>query len=261
MTGAGEAGRFIGFGEGAGAAQASRGRRERADVPASFIVLEGGEGAGKSLLAARLARRLEAAGIHTIEVREPGGTPAGEAARELLGKRLTPWGEAFAFLLARSELVSRVIKPALEGGAVVLCDRFRASTVAYQGYGRGLDLKRLAEANASAAQGLTPDLTLYLDLPPETGLQRKYKSVQPSLTLPDVPPELVVKASKADIEGPAVGREELAFHERVREGYRQQLAQAPEGTWLAIDATQPPEAVEAEAWAAVAALLRLPADG
>ena len=210
------------------------------EAPAGrFIVLEGGEGAGKSLLAARLARRLEAAGVHTIEAREPGGTPAGEAARDLLGQSLTPWGEAFAFLLARSELVSRVIKPALEGGAVVLCDRFRASTVAYQGYGRGLDLKRLAEANASAAQGLAPDLTLYLDLPPETGLRRK----------------------QGERGGPATGREGLAFHERVREGYRQQLAQAPEGTWLAIDATQPPEAVEAEAWAAVAALLRLPADG
>jgi len=168
---------------------------------------------------------------------------------------LTPWAEAFAFLLARSELVSRVIKPALGGGAIVLCDRFRASTVAYQGYGRGLDLKRLAEANAEATQGLVPDLTIYLDVPPETGLQRKYKSVQPSLTLPEVPPDLIVKASEADIEGPAVGRERLAFHERVREGYRQQLAQAPEGTWLEIDATQTPEAVEAAAWEAVAELL------
>ena len=204
-----------------------------------FIVLEGGEGAGKSLLAARLARRLEVAGIHTVEVREPGGTPAGEAARDLLGQSLTPWAEAFAFLLARSELVSRVIKPSLEAGATVLCDRFRASTVAYQGYGRGLDLRRLAEANASATQGLLPDLTIYLDLPPEVGLRRK----------------------RGEDGGPATGREGLAFHERVREGYRQQLAQAPEGTWLEIDATQPPEAVEAAAWEAIAKLLRIPAGG
>jgi len=198
-----------------------------------LIVFEGGEGAGKSLLATRLARRLEGAGVHTIEVREPGGTPAGEQARELLSQSLTPWGEAFAFLLARSELVARVIKPALANGATVLCDRFRASTVAYQGYGRGLDLKRLAEANAVATQGLVPDLTLYLDLPPEVGLKRK----------------------QDERGGPATGREGLAFHERVREGYHQQLAQAPEGTWVAIDATQAPEAVEAEAWEAVAALL------
>ncbi len=198
-----------------------------------FIVFEGGEGAGKSLLAARLARRLETAGVHTIEVREPGGTPAGEQARELLAQSLTPWGEAFAFLLARSELVARVIRPALASGATVLCDRFRASTVAYQGYGRGLDLKRLAEANATATQGLVPDLTIYLDLPPEVGLKRK----------------------QGERDGPATGREGLAFHERVREGYRQQLAQAPEGTWVEIAATQAPEAVEAEAWEAVAALL------
>ena len=201
-----------------------------------FIVFEGGEGAGKSLLAARLARRLETAGVHTIEVREPGGTPAGEQARELLSHALTPWAEAFAFLLARSELVSRVIKPALAGGATVLCDRFRASTVAYQGYGRELDLRRLAEANASATQGLVPDLTIYLDLPPEVGLRRK----------------------QGEREGPATGREGLDFHERVREGYHQQLAQAPEGTWVEIDATQPPEAVEAAAWEAVAALLGIP---
>lgn len=198
-----------------------------------FIVFEGGEGAGKSLLATRLARRLEAAGIHTIEVREPGGTPAGEQARELLSQSLTPWGEAFAFLLARSELVARVIRPALASGATVLCDRFRASTVAYQGYGRGLDLKRLAEANATASQGLVPDLTIYLDLPPEVGLKRK----------------------QGERGGPATGREGLAFHERVRVGYRQQLAQAPEGTWVEIDATQGPEMVEAEAWEAVATLL------
>ncbi len=203
-----------------------------------FIVLEGGEGAGKSLLATRLARRLEAAGVHTIDVREPGGTPAGELARELLAQSLTPWAEAFAFLLARAELVGRVITPALEGGATVLCDRFRASTVAYQGYGRGLDLKRLAEANASATQGLTPDLTIYLDLPPSVGLERK----------------------RGERGGPATGREGLAFHERVREGYRQQLAQAPAGTWLEIDASQPPQAVEAAAWEAVSRLLGLPAD-
>ena len=204
-----------------------------------FIVLEGGEGAGKSLLAARLARRLEVAGIHTVEVREPGGTPAGEAARDLLGQSLTPWAEAFAFLLARSELVSRVIKPSLEAGATVLCDRFRASTVAYQGYGRGLDLRRLAEANASATQGLLPDLTIYLDLPPEVGLRRK----------------------RGEGGGPATGREGLAFHERGREGYRQQLAQAPAGTWVEVDATQPPEAVEEAAWEAIAKLLRIPAGG
>ena len=203
-----------------------------------FIAFEGGEGAGKSLLAARLARRLEDAGVHTIEVREPGGTPAGERARALLTQPLTPWAEALAFLLARAELVSSVIAPALATGATVLCDRFCASTIAYQGYGRGLDLQRLAEANDAATQGLAPDLTIYLDAPPETGLRRK----------------------QGEREGPATGREGLAFHERVREGYRAQLAQAPAGTWLEIDATQTAEAVEAAAWEAVAGLLHIRPD-
>ncbi len=226
-----------------------------------FIVLEGGEGAGKSLLAARLARRLEGAGASLRMVREPGSTLAGEFARELLMQRLSTEAEAFAFMLARAELVDRVIKPALAEGATVLCDRFSASTIAYQGYGRGLDLRRLAEASAFAAQDLAPDLTIYLDVPPETGLDRKHQAIQPALDLPDMPAGDSAPTTPGDIGGPVVGREGLAFHERVREGYRRQLAQAPEGAWLAIDATQPPEAVEAEAWAAVADLLRLPADG
>ena len=202
-------------------------------------MFEGGEGAGKSLLAARIARRLERARVHTIEVREPGGTPAGEQVRELLSRPLTPWAEAFAFLLARAELVSQVIGPALAAGAIVLCDRFRASTVAYQGYGRGLDLRRLAEANASATGGLVPDLTLYLDIPPEIGLRRKL----------------------GDDEGPATGREQLAFHERVRGGYRAQLVQAPAGTWIELDATRPAEAVEDDAWRLLAERLGLPETG
>ncbi len=206
---------------------------------AHFIVFEGGEGAGKSLLASAIARRLERAGVHTIEVREPGGTPAGEQVRDLLSQQLTPWAEAFAFLLARAELVSQIIGPALEAGAIVLCDRFRASTIAYQGYGRGLDLRRLAEANASATGGLVPDLTIYLDLPAEVGLRRKL----------------------GDAEGPATGREQLAFHGRVRDGYRAQLAQAPAGTWVELDATHPPEAVEGDAWRLLADRLSLPTTG
>ncbi len=202
-----------------------------------FIAFEGGEGAGKSLLAARLAQRLEGAGVHTIEVRDPGSTPAGESARTLLAQPLTPWAEAFAFLLARAELVNRVITPALAAGVMVLCDRFHASTIAYQGYGRGLDLKRLADANASATQGLVPDLTIYLDVPPVIGLRRK----------------------QGEREGPATGCEGLAFHERVREGYRAQLAQAPAGTWLEINGTQPAAAVEAEGWRALTERLGLPA--
>lgn len=224
-----------------------------------FIALEGGEGAGKSLLAARLARRFERAGVRVVAVREPGSTPAGECVRDLLAGPLSPWAEAFAFLLARAELVNGVIRPALDAGATVLCDRFSASTLAYQGHGRGLDPRRLAEADGWATDGLAPDLTVYLDAPPATGLRRKLPESVPADQRPllDVPPD---PSGAAEGEGPATGREPLAFHERVRAGYRAQLASAPAGTWLEIDATQPPDAVEAAAWREIARRRGLPVD-
>ena len=227
-----------------------------------FIALEGGEGAGKSLLAARLARRFERAGVRVVAVREPGSTPAGERVRDLLAGPLSPWAEAFAFLLARAELVNGVIRPALDAGATVLCDRFSASTLAYQGHGRGLDPRRLAEADGWATGGLAPDLTVYLDAPPATGLRRKLPESVPADQRPllDVPPDPEARRGAAEGEGPATGREPLAFHERVRAGYRAQLAAAPPGAWLAIDATQPPDAVEAAAWREIARRRGLPID-
>ena len=225
-----------------------------------FIVLEGGEGAGKSLLAARLERRFERAGVHALTVREPGGTLAGRLARALLTRELSLWGEVFAFLLARAELVSHIIRPHLDQGGTVLCDRFQASTIAYQGYGCRLDPDKLKELNTYATGGLMPDLTIYLDLPPDSGLWRKYKAIQPTLPLSDIPPETVRQRDHGDIEGPAMGRRDMAFHERVREGYRAQLAAAPPGAWLEIDATQPAEAVEAAAWREIARRRGLPAE-
>ena len=227
-----------------------------------FIVLEGGEGAGKSLLAARLERRFERAGVPALTVREPGSTPAGERVRELLARPLSPWAEAFAFLLARAELVHGVIRPALEAGTTVLCDRFSPSTIAYQGHGRGLDAGRLAEACEWAADGLAPDLVVYLDAPPATGLRRKLPESVPADQRPllDVPPDTDARRGAAEGAGPATGREPLAFHERVREGYRAQLAATPPGAWLEIDATQPADAVEAAAWGEIARRRGLPAE-
>jgi dTMP kinase len=195
-----------------------------------FIVLEGGEGAGKSTLSAALEARLRAAGRDAVAVREPGSTAAGTAVRALLHEPLTPWAEAFAFLVARAQLVAEVIRPALERGAVVLCDRYEASTFAYQGYGRGLALAALRSANALATGGLSPDITLLLDLEPRLGLARK----------------------RGEVEAIRTGLEALAFHERVREGYRA-LAAAP--SWATIDATLPPAEVAVRAWSA---LERLP---
>ncbi|MCC7363495.1 MAG: dTMP kinase [Dehalococcoidia bacterium] len=197
-----------------------------------FIVLEGGEGAGKSTLAADLAARLRAAGRTVNLTREPGGTAAGELVRGLLHEPLQPWAETFAFMVARAELVAEVIRPALERGETVLCDRFAGSTFAYQGWGRGLALADLDRVNALATGGLAPDLVLYLDIPPEIGLARKH----------------------GETEAIRTGLEARAFHERVREGYRAQAAAAP-ATWVTIDALQPAAVVAELAWSAVAARL------
>ncbi len=199
---------------------------------ALFVVLEGGEGSGKSTLAEAIARRAEDTGREVVLVREPGGTPVGERVRELLHEPLTPWAETFAFLLARAQLVATVIQPALYRGAVVLCDRFSGSTFAYQGYGRGLDLGALRSANRLATGGLEPDLTIYVDIEPALGLARKRGEAEALLT----------------------GQEDLAFHQRVREGYRAQLA-ANHGSWFEVDGRQSPNDVADAAWGAVSARL------
>ena len=195
-----------------------------------FIVLEGGEGTGKSTLAAALGRRLVANGTDVELTREPGGTSVGELVRGLLHEELVPWAETFAFLTARAQLVTTVIRPALERGSTVICDRFAASTFAYQGYARGLDLALLRTANAIATGGLEPGLTLFLDLDPAVGLARK----------------------GGEAEAIRTGLEALAFHERVRAGYRALAAEAANGTWVTLDASLPPAEVEASAWAALA---------
>ena len=198
-----------------------------------LVVLEGGEGAGKSTLARALAAKLADAGEDVIRVREPGGTAAGEAIRELLHQPLSPWAETFAFLVARAQIVAEVIRPALDRGAVVICDRFEASTFAYQGFARGLDLDRLRAANTDATGGLQPDLTILLDLDPAIGLRRKH----------------------GETEAIRTGLEAEEFHQRVREGYLAQFSAAQAGRWLKLDATGEPEEIAAEAWAAVEGML------
>ena len=188
-------------------------------MPGAFIVLEGGEGAGKSTALAALALRLRAEGHEVVTCREPGGTPGGEAVRQLLQMDLSPWAETFAFMVARAELVTRVIRPALTRGDLVLCDRFDGSTYAYQGFGRGLSLDGLKGANTLATGGLAPGLVLWLDLDPERGLSRKH----------------------GETERIRTGDEALEFHQRVREGYRR-LA-AADRRWKRIDASHSPETV------------------
>lgn len=199
-----------------------------------LVTLEGGEGAGKSTQIARLAERARARGVEVLTCREPGGTPLGERLREALfglDGAPTALAELLTFSAARAELVATVMRPAIERGALVLCDRFTDSTLAYQGYGRGLDLPTIEAVNEAATGGLAPDLTLLLDLDPAAG-----------------------RARGAEGGTDYLEREALAFHERVRAGFRA-LAEREPQRWRVIDAAQDLDAVTAAAWVPVEALL------
>jgi dTMP kinase len=141
----------------------------------TLIVFEGIEGAGKTTQLVRLAARLAAAGIPHASFREPGGTPVGDAIRALLldpRRDISARAEALLFMASRAELVERALRPALSDGLVVLLDRFTLSTYAYQAEGRGLDERAVRAANVTATDGLVPDLTLLLRVPPATGEAR-----------------------------------------------------------------------------------------
>jgi dTMP kinase len=198
-----------------------------------FITLEGGEGVGKTTQQALLAERLQREGYACVSTREPGGTALGRALREILlhGDPLTPLAELFLYAADRAEHVQKCILPALAAGQVVVCDRFTDSTLAYQGYGRGLDLEKIRQLNHLATGGLQPHLTLWLDLPPEVGLAR---------------------SGLAD----RLEQERLEFHRRVHQGF-QALAAAEPQRIVRIDAGGSPLEVAARIWSVVQP--RLPA--
>ena len=194
-----------------------------------FITFEGGEGSGKSTQSEILARAMNDAGRTVLRIREPGGTELGESLRDLLLHRhagISPEAELLLFLAARAELVRSVIRPALDAGTVVICDRFADSTFAYQGYGRGLDLKRLRALNDWATGGLVPDLTVLLDVPVEAGLKRKHGELD------------------------VFQLEDVEFHRRVRDGYLA-LSGAEPKRWLVADGTQALELIARKISAAV----------
>lgn len=175
-----------------------------------FITFEGGEGSGKSTQAALLAERLRERGVPVRLLREPGGTPVGEAVRAILLDRdhldMDPGAELMLYAAARAQLVSQVIRPALAAGDIVLCDRFLDSTTAYQGSGRGLAPELIDSANHAATAGLLPDRTLLLDIEPSAGLVR------------------AVAHGAAD----RLEAEELSFHERVRAGFLSIASTSPD---------------------------------
>jgi dTMP kinase len=201
--------------------------------PGRLIAFEGVEGAGKSTQLELLRRTLDGRSREVVVTREPGGTPAGERIRALLldpQLELHPRAEALLFAAARAELVENVIRPALERGAVVLCDRYLDSSLAYQGEARGLGRDPVEQVNRFATGGLLPDLVVLLDLDPADGLRRRSRD-------PD-----------------RIEAQDLDFHRRVREAFRD-LAAADPGRFAVVDATAPAPEIAAQVEATVLALL------
>src|SRR5262245_55068125 len=202
-----------------------------------LITLEGVEGSGKSTHTRLLAEWLRARGRHVIPTSEPDGTALGLAIRGLFeheGPAPTALAQTFLFMAARQQHVAQVIRPALSEGAVVISDRYADATLAYQGFGGGMDLETIRDLNALATGGVMPDLTLLLDLDPAEGIKR-------------------ISDRKLD----AFEKMDLAFHRRVREGYLD-MARAEKSRFVVLDAAQPKDALHAAARRAVGELLGRP---
>ncbi|MEX2224133.1 MAG: dTMP kinase [Candidatus Rokuibacteriota bacterium] len=203
-------------------------------MPAVLITVEGVEGSGKSTQCARLAQHLSGRGHEVVRTSEPDGTPLGLRVRALFeaaGPTPTPLTQTFLFMAARQEHVMRVVAPALARGAVVISDRYADATVAYQGYGQGMDVQTIRELNMLATGGVLPDLTLVLDLDPDAGMRR-------------------IRGRALD----AFEKMGLAFHRRVREGYLE-IARGDKNRVVVLDADREPDALHADVVRAVDELL------
>lgn len=197
----------------------------------AFIVLEGPEGGGKTSHARVLAARLTEAGYPTVLTREPGGTELGNIIREMVlstdAAPVSPRSEVLLYCAARAQLVDEVLRPSLEQGQIVVSDRFSYSTVAYQGYGRGLDVDAISATVDFATGGLEPDLCILLDLPVRAGLERKRGAF----------------LAGGIGEWNRFEQEEISFHQRVRESYLRIAGERPE-RWRVLDASLPFEQLQ-----------------
>ena len=198
-----------------------------------LVTLEGGEGSGKSSQAEALADRLREGGYPVTLTCEPAGTRLGDTVKGVFQRgAVIPEAELFLFEAARAQHVEDVIRPAIERGDVVLCDRYTDSTLAYQGYGRGLSLDHVRAANHIATRGLPPHFTILLDVPPETGLARK----------------------KGEAGTDSIGQESPDFHQRVRDGFLA-LAEREPKRIAVVDASKPAAEVTEDAWRALQGFL------
>jgi len=208
-----------------------------------FITFEGIEGCGKTTQIKRLAWRLEERGVKLISTLEPGGTRIGQDIRKVLldskNSHLAPLAELILYAADRAQHIEEVIKPALDQGKWVLCDRFFDATVAYQGSGRGLDMSLIKTLNDLVTKGIRPDLTLLLDCPPETGIERAVKRIN-----------INGEAGQDRFE-----REKMEFHKRVREGYLE-IARSEQRRFAIIDATLSEDRVEEEIFRVVSPFIK-----
>jgi dTMP kinase len=200
---------------------------------ALFITFEGGEGCGKSVQSRALYNRLAQSAIPAVLTHEPGGTPLSKKIRGWLKRadniKISPLTELLLFNASRTQLLDEVIHPELKKGKVVICDRYTDSTIAYQSYGRGLDIDMVRAVNDIATQGLKPNLTVLLDISAEEGLARKKRRDR-------------------------FEQEDIAFHHRVREGYLRLAKEEPQ-RWLTIDAAQSKAKIAEVIWQRVSHLL------
>lgn len=192
-----------------------------------FVAFEGIDGSGKSTQANRLTQHIRKTGLPALQVREPGSTPLGDHLRNYLKNKLPidPTAELLLFASARAHLTNTVILPALAQGTHVVSDRYKASSVAYQGFGRGIPLETVHQVNAVASAGLNPDLTIWLDISPDLAARRN----PPTLTETDTRPHSEARRFE-DLPS--------HFHRRVAEGYQHQ---ASDPGWHRLDATTHPD--------------------
>jgi dTMP kinase len=204
-----------------------------------FITIEGGEGAGKSTLIQALAQKAQHEGYEVMITREPGGIPIAEAIRAIiLGRENTAMDartEALLYAAARRQHLAEKVMPALKDGAIVICDRFVDSSLAYQGHARGLGIEAVWEINRFATEGCMPDLTLYLDIDPEVGLTRIGRNDDREI-------------NRLDLES-------LAFHRLVREGYKL-IEERFKDRFVTIEASVSPEEIANAAWRHVESKLK-----